>query len=81
MQNASYIAVFLILASAILWLIVAAIRLCSEDARRRGKSPALVVLAVIFFFPLGLILWLLFRPEPVDRGGARPFRLEDYRVQ
>jgi len=81
MQNASFIAVSLILASFILWLIIAAIRLCAADARRRGKSPLLVVLVVFFFFPLGLIVWLLFRPEPIDRGGARSFRLEDYRVQ
>jgi hypothetical protein len=41
----------------------------------------LVAFAVFFFFPLGLIMWLLFRPEPIDRGGAPPFRLDDYRVQ
>jgi len=81
MHNASFIAVSLILAASILWLIVAAIRLCAADARRRGKSPVLVVLAVFFFFPLGLIVWLLFRPEPIDKGSPRPFRLEDYRVQ
>ncbi len=81
MHRASLIAVWLILASCIIWLIIAAIGLCAADARRRGKSPVLVVLAVFFFFPLGLIVWLLFRPEPIDKGSARPFRLEDYRVQ
>jgi len=44
-----------------------------------GKSPLLVILAVVICFPLGLILWLLFRPEPVD--GARQFRLRDHRFQ
>jgi hypothetical protein len=32
------------------------------DAHRRGKSAILVCLAVVFFFPFGLIAWLLFRP-------------------
>jgi hypothetical protein len=53
---------------------------CAADARRRGKSPLLVVLLVFFSFPLGLILWLLFRPEPPD-GGVKGFHLEDHRVQ
>jgi len=52
-----------------------------NDARRRGKSPLLVTLAVLLFFPLGLIAWLLFRPDPLDGGGGRSFRLEDHRVQ
>ena len=68
--------VFLILVVALLFLTVKA---CAADARRRGKSPVLVILVVLFCFPLGLLLWLLFRPEPVD--GARQFRLSDHRVQ
>jgi hypothetical protein len=52
------------------------------DAKRRNKSPLLVALAVVFFFPIGLIGWLLFRPEPVEPGsGKRPFNLQDFRVQ
>ena len=39
---------------------------CALDARRRGKSPFLVSLLVFVSFPLGLILWLLFRPEPLN---------------
>ncbi len=70
------------------------IRYCTQDARRRGKSPLLVCFLVLFFFlvallflpmgllisPLGLVVWLLFRP--VD-GPSSPkqFRLEDHRVQ
>ena len=54
------------------------VRACVADARRRGKSPLLVTIAVILFFPWGVIAWLLFRPQPLDR---RPFRLDDHRVQ
>jgi len=53
---------------------------CAADARRRGKSPLLVTLLVFVSFPLGLLLWLLFRPEPLNGGGGG-FRLRDHRVQ
>lgn len=43
---------------------------CVSDAKRRGKSALLVTLIVLFFFPLGLIVWLLFRPERLDSAGA-----------
>ena len=33
-----------------------------NDAMSRRKSPMLVIIAVVFFFPFGLIAWLLFRP-------------------
>jgi Flp pilus assembly protein protease CpaA len=42
-----------------------------KDAMSRRKSPFLVVVAVVFFFPFGLIAWLLFRPavsEPLSRS-------------
>jgi hypothetical protein len=62
-----------------LWITIKA---CVADARRRGKSPLFVTVAVILFFPWGPIAWLLFRPEPLNpSGGQRQFRLEDYRVQ
>ena len=54
------------------------VNFCTEDARRRGMSPILVALICVFFFPQGLIAWLLFRPEPI---AGPPFRLEDHRVQ
>ncbi len=54
--------------------------LCAADARRRGKSPLLVALFVLLSFPLGLIIWLLLRPEPLG-GGDKGVRLEDHRVQ
>jgi hypothetical protein len=35
------------------------------DAEKRGKSGCLVAILVFFLsWPLGLILWLVFRPEP-----------------
>jgi len=52
------------------------VRWAAEDAIQRGKSPWLVSLAVIFFFPWGLIAWLVFRPGLPNRPR---FRLEDYR--
>ena len=55
-------------------------RACALDARRRGKSPFLVSLLVLVSFPLGLLLWLLFRPEPLN-GGGKSFRLKDHLVQ
>ena len=67
------LAVFLGILGWILWV-------CAADARRRGKSPLLVALLVFVSFPLGLLLWLLFRPEPLN-GGDKGFRLEDHRVQ
>lgn len=50
-----------------------------HDARRRGKHPLLIALLVLFVaWPVGLVLWLVFRPE--DKGPPR-FNLEDYRVR
>jgi hypothetical protein len=63
-----------------LGVLVWIVRICAADARRRGKSPFLVTLLVFVSFPLGLLLWLLFRPEPLN-GGGQGFRLNDYRVQ
>jgi hypothetical protein len=71
---------YLIVTTIAFALIALIIHACWTDARRRGKSPLLVTLAVILFFPLRLIAWLLFRPEPLDGGGGRSFRLKDHRV-
>ena len=70
------------LISLIVFLAVLAwiLRICAADARRRGKSPLLVTLLIFVSFPLGLLVWLLFRPEPLN-GGNCGFRLEDHRVQ
>lgn len=55
-----------------------------EDAKRRGKSPLLVSLLVLLFaWPLGLLAWLLFRPDEGGPGGGgrKPFDINDHRVQ
>jgi hypothetical protein len=44
-------------------LILFSSRWAGRDAERRGKSGCLVGLAVFLTWPLGLILWLVFRPE------------------
>ena len=64
---------------ALLFGLVALIRFYANDARRRGKSPLLVVLASALFFPWGLIAWLIFRPDLP--GDGRNFRFEDLRLQ
>ena len=70
----------LVFLAAFLGILVWTLRVCVADARYRGKSPWLVTLLVFVSFPLGLIVWLLFRPEPLDRGGNQ-FRLDDHRLQ
>jgi len=54
-----------------------------EDAMLRGKPPWLVKIAVVVFFPWGLIAWLLFRPDPVGRANRSTprFDLNNYRQQ
>ena len=74
------LAVFGIL--AVVAVAILLVRWSVADTKLRGKSPLLVSLAVLFFFPWGLIAWLLFRPEPLGpTNSKRTFRLEDYRVQ
>ena len=77
-------------ANGIVWLLllsplVVAIFLAPwsiADAKLRGKSPLLVSLAVILFFPWGLLAWLVFRPNPIGpTSSKRPFSLDDYRAQ
>ena len=49
-----------------------------QDARERGCSRLCSLLAVVLvfiFFPVGLGLWLLLRPEPHEVGGLRPVRI------
>ena len=52
----------------------------SRDACRRGKSPLLVFIACVLFFPWGLVAWLVFPPDPFDPPGGQ-FDLRDYRSQ
>lgn len=73
---------FLLCCGTFLALIFFTIKICVDDARRRGKSPVLVALLVLFSFPLGVIIWLLFRPAPLNTAaGQQPFRLDDHRLQ
>lgn len=63
-------------------LLVLSMRVCIRDAQLRGKSPALVCIACILFFPWGTVAWLVFRPDPRDGpGSGTPFRLKDHRIQ
>lgn len=59
----------LCLGSFLVILLAIVIWWCVADARRRGKSALLVTLAVVFFFPFGLIAWLLFRPKRLNAAG------------
>jgi hypothetical protein len=71
-----------VLILCILAAVIATIRLCAKDAIRRGKSPWLVTLLVIVFFPLGLLVWLVFRPKIVKPAGSQvKFKLDNSRVQ
>ena len=56
------------------------IGMAAQDAIRRGKSPWLVSIACVLFFPWGLVAWLIFRPDPVDSGKDQ-FELENFRLQ
>ena len=63
-------------------LLAMTMRICITDARRRGKSPALVCIACILFFPWETLAWLVFRPDPKDGPSSHSrFRLEDHRLQ
>ncbi|MBK1791016.1 hypothetical protein [Persicirhabdus sediminis] len=52
----------------------------AKDAVLRGKSPFWVGLIVLLTFPVGLILWLIFRPKHPDPPRS-DFDLEDFRQQ
>jgi hypothetical protein len=70
----------LVVICLLLVVLVIVMRILAADARRRGKPPLLVVLLALVSFPLGLLLWLVFRPEPLH-SNVRPFRLGDHRIQ
>lgn len=72
--------IFLIAFIGMLAILFGAIRWCVDDAYRRGRSPVYVTIAVVLFFPWGLIAWLLFRPDVV-RTKQREFNIQDYREQ
>ncbi len=68
--------IFIVIMSILYWVI----GWCIQDAKNRGKSPGFVTIAVIVFFPWGLIAWLLFRPDLIELQKEK-FKLEDYREQ
>ncbi|MGA8729264.1 MAG: hypothetical protein WB608_10985 [Terracidiphilus sp.] len=71
-----------ILAVCILIALAVTVYVCAMDAKRRGKSPFLVALLVVFFFPLGMLIWMIFRPEIKDENGTgKQFKLDKYRAQ
>jgi hypothetical protein len=71
-----------VLVLCILAAVIATIRMCAKDAMRRGKSPWLVTLLVIVFFPVGLLVWLVFRPKIVEPAGSQgKFKLDNFRMQ
>ncbi len=41
-----------------------------RDARRRGYSGLLIAILVFWTFPLGIILWLILRPELLPNMGS-----------
>jgi Na+/H+-dicarboxylate symporter len=81
MSNISVLSLLMIpIACFFLFLLFISIRMLATDARRRGKSSILVVLLALVSFPLGLLIWLVFRPEPLDPN-RRQFQLGDHRMQ
>lgn len=82
MRDALAIIVPCIAGLIVLVAFIVAIVYCWNDAKRRGKPPLLVSLLVFCSFPLGLLAWLIFRPEPVppppplqpNAMGAPPLR-------
>ena len=71
-----------VLIACIVAALIASVRMCAKDAIRRGKSPWLVSLMVILFFPVGLLAWLRFRPKILPNDDSkRKFELDDFRVQ
>ena len=59
---------------------LALIRWCIIDADKRGISAILVILLVIFLFPIGWLAWLLCRPEE-KRPISKKFDINKYRRQ
>ena len=76
----SFIDPFLIF--GVLAAFIATVYVCAKDAIRRGKSPWLVSLLVIVFFPIGLLVWLVIRPNIVmPAARQKKFSLDDFRAQ
>jgi hypothetical protein len=75
----SIIPVFIWLCFLVTWIASAA--WSYHDAKKRRKPAVYVVLLVLFgAWPLGLLAWLIFRPE-IYKNERGPFNLEDHRQQ
>lgn len=61
----------LVLILCILAAVIATVRICAKDAIRRGKSPWLISLMVIMFFPFGLLVWLVLRPKIIKPAASQ----------
>jgi hypothetical protein len=58
-------------------LMIANIVWAFRDARSRGRSGVLIALLVLWTFPLGVILWLIFRPPLSDDLQQEPSSSDD----
>ena len=59
----NFLPLFLIAGTA---LMIANVVWGFRDGRRRGRSGILVAMLVLWTFPVGVLLWLLFRPDVVE---------------
>jgi hypothetical protein len=69
----------LIVCLLLIFLLIS-MKMLAADARKRGKPAILVVLLAFASFPLGLLLWLVFRPDSLEVQ-RRQFQLQDHRMQ
>jgi hypothetical protein len=67
--KANFVDIVLVL--CILAAMIATVRMCAKDATRRGKSPWLITLLVVAFFPLGFVAWIVFRPKIIKPDQSR----------
>jgi len=70
--------VILIVCLLLIFLLIS-MKMLAADARKRGKPAILVVLLAFASFPLGLLLWLVFRPDSLEVQ-RRQFQLQDHRM-
>lgn len=61
----------LFVSCGMLALLIGSCRWAAGDATARGKSGCLVGLLVFFTWPLGLLLWLIARPDTKARSELR----------
>ena len=64
---------FVLVGLLVLLCVLLLVKYLVTDARRRGKEALPVVLPAIFFFPLGLLIWLVIRPRRLPMAGPFDF--------